>query len=324
MKVSLNMNKKYIFIFILIILFFSPLFISSYITRDTKSIYELKPSIGSHININNVDVYYELTGEKNWPYVVLIHGFGGNTSSWRNNVSTFHSLGYQTLAIDLPPFGYSQKSRYYNINQDNQAELVNKLLTKLDISKASFVGHSYGGGVALYFANKYPDKVEKIILVDSAINEKDKNRISFLTNFVKLPLISDYAKAIITILVTPQRAESILKSTYYNPDKVSNEQINAYLAYARTNDWQEGYLAMLTTPYTSTDINYEEINRTLGKMIYLIWGEKDTIVPLDKGQSLHTKLPSSKLQIIKDTGHLPMEESSDEFNSMIKTIFEKN
>jgi len=100
--------------------------------------------------------------------VVLLHGFGASTYSWRKVMPALAER-YRVVAIDLNGFGYTQrpKSRE-SYTREGQAKLVMDTLDALGIARAHLVGHSYGGGITLYLASRHPERFRSMVLVDSS------------------------------------------------------------------------------------------------------------------------------------------------------------
>lgn len=120
------------------------------------------------ININNTKIHYRTKTPDNIDIakkVLMVHGLGGSTYSWRNNVETLRSNGYLVVVVDLPGFGYSDKSKGINHSQKNRSVLLWSLLKDIDESLSSevkdmdwiLVGHSMGGGTVAAMTMEKPD-----------------------------------------------------------------------------------------------------------------------------------------------------------------------
>ena len=114
--------------------------------------------------IDNLAVNYELTGKGKT--IVLLHGWGDDLTTFKQLVNSL-SENYQLLMPDLPGFGLSQAPKE-PWNLDNYAELVNKLLSKLDLKPYAIIGHSNGGAVAIRGLSMGLLKADKLVLIASA------------------------------------------------------------------------------------------------------------------------------------------------------------
>src|SRR5690242_14275501 len=122
---------------------------------------EPKPH-GSFVTVDGVRIHYlERTG--GGTPIVLIHGLPGTAEDW--NEVTPLLAGRRTIAIDRPGFGYSGDGY---LKFDRQLEVIDALLRRLGVRRPVLVGHSYGGTVALAFAERHPNEVSGLVLVDAA------------------------------------------------------------------------------------------------------------------------------------------------------------
>ena len=123
-----------------------------------------------HLALEDGTVYYQLKG--NGPSIVFIHGFLESHSIW-DYFAKEMSYNYQVITIDLPGFGNSSVFAETH-TMESMAEIVNKILEKEKIQDCIVVGHSMGGYVSLALAEKYPEKIEGIVLFHSHAEEDSK------------------------------------------------------------------------------------------------------------------------------------------------------
>jgi pimeloyl-ACP methyl ester carboxylesterase len=117
-----------------------------------------------YINAKGIKARYWTAGDKG-PVVLLIHGFGASVEIWQHNIGSL-AKSFRVYAIDLVGFGRSDKPEGpYNVSMIT--EFVDDFMKAAEIEKASLVGLSFGGGISLQYALQYPQKVEKLVLVDS-------------------------------------------------------------------------------------------------------------------------------------------------------------
>ena len=121
--------------------------------------------------------------------VVLLHGFGGSTYSWREVMPAL-ARSYRVVAIDLNGFGYTQrpKSRE-SYTREGQGKLVLAVLDALGIERAHIFGHSYGGGLTLYLASRHPERFRSMVLVDSSAptySDDRRSRVAALRPLTEL------------------------------------------------------------------------------------------------------------------------------------------
>ena len=118
-----------------------------------------------YIKVGNINTRYWAAGDKG-SAVVLVHGLGGFMENWVYNVDAL-AQQHRVYAMDLLGFGRSDKTpliRDINV----LVKFINDFMEVMNIEKASLIGNSLGGGLVLQFALDYPEKVEKLVLVDNA------------------------------------------------------------------------------------------------------------------------------------------------------------
>lgn len=287
-------------------------FATSLLAQDT-------PSDGQFVEVNSADVYYIEQGPAEGEPVILLHGFGGSTFTWRHTMPALAEVGLRVIAYDRPPFGRSGKDPELDFSLSAQTDLLAPLMDSLNIERASLVGHSAGGAVIANFALHYPERVDKLVFVDGAVGmteeDSDDSGMSSLFTFVSsLDPASPFAQAALRAFLTPERFTDMLASAYYNPDVVTPEFEVGYQAPLRVEGWEVGLLAFMR------DSSSEESAFEVGDLaaieapVLLIWGEEDTWVPISVGERLRDIFPQPTWISYPAVGHLPMEELPEEFN----------
>jgi pimeloyl-ACP methyl ester carboxylesterase len=282
---------------------------------------------GQFIEIDGVSIYYIEKGEVENPVVLLLHGFGGSTFTWRDNIDSIAEAGYRVIAFDRPPYGLSDKSTEIDYTSDYYAGLTASLMDALDIQTASLVGHSAGGGVIASFAATYPERVDALVFVAGAVaiegevfagrdeQNEDQSPFGNLAGAVaRLNPDSPLAKAAVRALITPDTFAGILTSAYYNQTVVTAEVIAGYQRPLQVEGWEGAFLKLFASRQGSEPLKPEAITAfTMPTLI--IWGEEDTWVPLEAGERLKELIPAAELIVYPEVGHLPMEENVEAFNT---------
>lgn len=273
---------------------------------------------GQFITVQGVNVYYEDKGNPDAPAVLLVHGLFGSTEVWRYNVDALVDAGYRVITYDRPGFGLSDKSESYNYGMDNQIDLMAQLMDALAIESAVVVGHSAGGNVAAHFAATYPQRVEKLVLVDAAVLAGGPP--AFVGGIVALPPVWRWARIGLQAYFTRENLESSLRAFYVDPSFLTQADYDVYWRAFQTNGWDVGLLG-LTRDGGGALLNESAI-RAIDIETLLIWGAQDTVTPLSQGQTLDDWLPQSTLTVIENVGHQPFEESAAQFNAALIAFLE--
>jgi pimeloyl-ACP methyl ester carboxylesterase len=249
--------------------------------------------------------------------VLLVHGFGASTFSWRRNIDTLVAGGYRVVAVDLPGYGYSSRERGLDHTQRTRAELLWQLLDEIDMTSGPpcrsiswvLVGHSMGGGTVSAMALQQPERTAGLVLVDAAIYLTPSSASRWLVH------------------IRPIRA---LFEAYGRRTLLSRKSVAGLLrsAYQREPDTADviGYLTPLQLPGTAEAIVDGLANGTdrvpldmtgIARPTLIIWGDSDRWVALASGKRLESEIPDSELHVIRRGGHVPMETQPQEFNGLL-------
>ncbi|MCX8094989.1 MAG: alpha/beta hydrolase [Caldisericia bacterium] len=309
-------------IFILLIIFFISYYLYSYITikLSYKDIDILKDTDSKFIRIDNFNLHYKEYGNGD-KTILLIHGFAASTFSFRE-IYTPLSKDYKVYAIDLPGFGLTERVSSKNLtfnpySRSGQVEVVKRFLDKIGIKKVIILGHSMGGAVASYFTIKYPEYVEKLIIEDGAILNGIMG--GGLLNFLKTPIGKFLWTPLVIIFIN--QISRLKDIAYYDSSIITDEVYYQYKKVLNVKNWDKGLYEIFVS---QEKINLEEKLGEINAPTLIIWGEFDKVIPLDVGYNINKLIKNSKLEIIKNCGHVPHEEKPKEFlNIMVDFIENK-
>ncbi len=255
-------------------------------------------------------VFYLEVGDPKNPPIILVHGLGDEASkTWLKVIPELENK-YHVYALDLPGFGLS-KGVYFEYSPEQYSKILDWFIAQYTSVKPALVGHSMGAAVSLYFAANYPERIEKLILVDAAgILE----RTSYIKQLAKIPETAKEAPKMW------QRFDSRLRNfsdkwveksgSFYDPTKLlQNNQTLRKLILSDTTGMNAA-LGLIDTNFSK--INFDNVVTT-----HLIWGIDDPIAPIRTGRTLLAKLPFAKLQAIEGAGHVPMKSHTTQFNQQL-------
>lgn len=123
--------------------------------------------------LQNIEVNYAYRDNESQPVLVLIHGLGCSLKYWGCVFEAPELSQYRILALDLPGFGMSEKPDTYDYDLHSQAEMTYALVRALGISTFTLIGHSMGGAIAILLARKYPDSVERLVVIEPNLKASD-------------------------------------------------------------------------------------------------------------------------------------------------------
>jgi pimeloyl-ACP methyl ester carboxylesterase len=262
-------------------------------------------------DVAGVRFHYQEAGDADAPALVLIHGFASSTLVWSKVFLRFAEAGYRVIAVDMLGYGYSAKPRNGEYTIPGQAKLLTRLLDYLGISRAIFVGSSYGGAVAATCALDYADRVEKLVLVGPVNNNRP---LAFkLMRVFGSPLFGDVVSPL--LIGSRRLLRRRMKRVYDRHAWVLDERrVDARHLPLRAAGTQR---AIIRTVRRWDAERISECAHLITQPTLLLWGENDREIPLADGERLHAEIPGSRLIVFLNCGHLPHEEYPKGFTDVV-------
>jgi 2-hydroxy-6-oxonona-2,4-dienedioate hydrolase len=225
------------------------------------------------------------------PAVILLHGMGGAKEQWMGNFGAL-AAAYHVYAIDQIGFGHSDKP-LLDYKVATFVDFLDAFMQTQNLGKATLVGNSFGGWIALDFAIQHPGMVEKLVLVDAAglawlhpVPEMDPSSLAATRTLVESVF---YDKKI----VSDGAVQQVFTDRMRNNDGYT---IHSTVAGFATPQFEDAKLASVHAP-------------TL-----VMWGRQDELIPLASGEKLRDGIKGAKMVVFEHCGHVPQIEQSAEFN----------
>ena len=237
--------------------------------------------------------------------LVLIHGFGASLETWHDIYPTL-STRYPVVRLDLKGHGFSSKPQDEKYSLAEQARLVMAFINKLGLKRVVLVGHSLGGGVALLTYLQHQDKntsleIVGLVLIDSAGYPQ---QLPFFVTTIRNPITSFFA-----YLMSPERrAQLLLERIVSVKSRVTAERIHRYAYFF---DLPGSRNALKQTARYIVPSNVDELVGRFKQILVptqIIWGEQDSVVPVENAYRFNNDIRNSKLTVLPQTGHIPHEE----------------
>ncbi len=262
------------------------------------------------VELHGQRVAYHRLGDG--PAVLLLHGITSSSRTWR---SVMHGLAerHTVVAPDLLGHGRSGKPRGdYSLGA--YASGVRDLLAVLGVSKATVVGHSLGGGIAMQFAYQFPDRLERLVLVDSgglgeevslALRAATLPGAEFVLPLLFGPVTRTLGRAAGRVLGRlGLKASADVRGLAEGLDSLGDAGARrAFVHTARSVIDPRGQrVDARDRLYLSEDVP-----------TMLIWGAKDPIIPADHGRRAHELMPHSRLEVFPGAGHFPFNDDPEHF-----------
>ena len=270
-------------------------------------------SANSHfVSVDGARIHFQEFGNAGDPPIVLIHGYTASTYVWRLVAPQIADAGFHVIAVDLLGFGFSEKPRWFDYSIDSQARMISRFMDRIGIGRGVVVGSSYGGAVAATLALDYGERVEKLVLVDAVCNNDLKQH-----PILRICSVPGLGEAIAPFLADTKafhrhRMHQTLSPA--NHGLISQERVDAIVRPLAAADAHHSLLAT-SRNWHANRITYDA--HLINQPTLLIWGEDDRIIPITDGYMLHDRILHSRLVILKNCGHVPMEEKSDLFAELV-------
>jgi pyruvate dehydrogenase E2 component (dihydrolipoamide acetyltransferase) len=254
------------------------------------------------VDVGGVATHYLIAGPAGAPKVVFVHGLGGSYETWSLNLPAF-AEGFRICALDLAGAGSSDKPAMdYSIPA--MAEFLGRFLDSLggDWQRVSIVGHSLGGAIALAFASRHPERVERLVLVDSAGLGTEIN-----------------GEVLDLIRAEPSMEGIRTELTHFFAHQGLVQQALVEQLYQQR--LQPGAReAMLATTDAAFGGNHQHIDlretlAALNDNALVVWGSEDSVIPVAHAREA-SRTPGSRVDVFDACGHCPHIEKAEAFNQL--------
>jgi pimeloyl-ACP methyl ester carboxylesterase len=251
------------------------------------------------VTVYGAKIHYMEAGSG--PAVILLHGLGGDVSNWFATIGPL-SEKYRVIVPDQIGFGRSDKPMI-NYRVGTLVDFLDALYKELKVERASLVGNSLGGWTAAAFALAHPEKVDRLVLVDSA----------------GFALTGDVNPRTLNMLSpsTLEGAKQLLSQIFYNKQMFASDAA-AGLMLTRRMMAGDGYTIQrfIDSVVNGEDMLDKKVSAVKHPTL-IIWGREDLLTPLALGERFKKEISGSELLIIEKCGHVPQLEKAAEFNSAL-------
>jgi 2-hydroxy-6-oxo-octa-2,4-dienoate hydrolase len=264
-----------------------------------------RPEIGETIDANGVKTNYLEAGAG--PPVVLVHGSGPGVTAYANWRLVIPALSerFRVIAPDMVGFGFSERPDGADYSVQTWADQVVGLLDALGLDKASIVGNSFGGAIALKVASQHPDRVDKLVLmgsmgVDFPITEGLDRVWGYTPSFENMRAVLDvfaYDRALV-------------------PDELAEVRYRA----STQPGFQESYGAMFPAPrqrWVDAMRTPDDEIRKITHETLVVAGREDRVIPVETSLTLMRLIDNAQLHVYPHCGHWTQIERSADFNRLV-------
>ena len=267
--------------------------------------------------------YVDLHGERvayvdegSGEVLLLLHGMAGSSQTWRSVIRPL-SRQFRVIAPDLPGHGESNKPRSdYSLGAF--AALLRDLLDELGVTRATIIGHSLGGGVAMQFLYQHPDYAQRLILIGSGGLGPDVG--------LTLRLLSAPGAELVMPIIAPRQVLAAGERVWSWLRKVGIEAPRGeeiWRSYSTFSDapTRQAFLRTLRSVVDYRGQAVSALNRLNSKTelpVMAIWGDRDAIIPVKHAYAAQQARPDIRLEVLAGVGHFPQVERPAEVVELIE------
>ncbi len=275
-------------------------------------------STAQTVSVHGRAVSYLEAGEG--PLVLLIHGMAGTARNWDAVIEPL-ALHNKVVAPDFPGHGESEPGGG-DYSLGSLASGLRDLMIALDRDRATLVGHSLGGGVALQFAYQFPEMVERLVLVSSGGLGPE---VGAILRAAALPGADLFLRA----TARPGSAagswiSGALGRVGLRPNADLAEVGRAYASLADA-DRRKAFLSTLHAVVDTDGQRVAALDRLYlaeDLPVLIVWGERDPIIPIAHARAAHAQMPGSRLEVFPEVGHVPQLEAPGRFAAVLQRFLD--
>ncbi len=288
-------------IFVLLLSGCTTLGIKSIPLEDLKKKYANENS--RFLELDGMNIHYR--DEGSGPVLVLIHGVCASLHTWDGWVMDLKDH-YRIIRMDLPGFGLTPLKDKNVYDRDQGVRLMDEFAAKLGLDHFYLAGNSLGGYLAWIYTYAHPEKVDKLILIDSA---GFPSKTPFVLRFASFPLIRPFARRMMPKFMF----DNAVRQVYGDDSRITKETRDRYFELAMRKGAKSDYVDIFTVlkrELSKPEVSYGIDRITVPTLV--MWGDKDIWLPYKENiVKWRQALPNAKFIIYKGVGHIPMEEIPD-------------
>lgn len=285
------------------------------------------PAEGRLVPTADGAVFAQIRGPESGLPVILIHGSAAWSGFWTPIAQRLAKDGFRAIAVDLPPFGYSQRSPQGAYRRTDQAQRLIDLIRNLKLQNTVIVGHSFGAGATVEVIMQQPSLFKGMVVVSGALalpedgQDYAEERALLRWAMGSSPVTETLVASVVT---NPLLLRPLLASFLHNKDAATDAQADILKQpYARSGStkayalWLPTLLLADRAAMSADPRNYASIKVPTS----LIWGDKDQVTPLAQGRQLNRLIAHSRLNVLENVGHIPHIEAPDLFyEALLKEV----
>jgi len=262
------------------------------------------------VQIDGLTVHYVQAGGGDGLPVLLVHGFGGWTEDWAKTIPAL-ARDRPVYALDLPGWGLSDKPADFDYALESQADFVLRFMDHFDLEQVDLVGNSMGGGIAVALSTTHPERVRRLVLIDS-VGYRSMLLHTWGNRLARLPFAPQMVKA---FLPDFGKVRVVMEWLYGDRGRLSAEAVEAHFKPLQTPGMAEALVQIAKT------LQFDSIRDAIPKITQptlVLWGERDPLLPVANARRFHHEIEGSRLVVFPEAGHVPQMELPDRVNPVLQ------
>lgn len=255
------------------------------------------PPPGRTLSVDGQPIFVRQSGTG--PDIVLLHGLGDSSLGWQYLEGPLVDAGYRVTVWDALGAGRSAKPSDGNYSIAAHLRRLVIALDMLEIERATIVGHSLGGSLALVFAHAHPERTIALCLIDPAAYREGALDGRW---FWDTPLI---AEIVLGVLSTEMLVDFGMEQNFANPARIPVELRKLYIREALRDGTIRALVNQERQLIPDDPEAWEAGHRTIRAPTMILWGANDALVPVAQGRRLVREIAGSELVVLPDLAHSP-------------------
>lgn len=266
------------------------------------------------------DVHFVTAGDESSDrLIILMHGFGASALSYKDVMQPLGEIGF-VIAYDRAAFGFTERPTEWEVNPygvDGQLQVIEDLISKFGKDKDVFLlGHSAGGSIAASYAVDNQEKLAGLILFAPAVLTSGGSP-SWLNWIFSVPQLDHLGPLLVSSIAT--NGLDLLYTSYFDEAKLTDKILAGYTSPLKIEGWEQAFWEFNRAPRVS---NISERLSEITIPTLVITGDTDKVVATADSIKVSQIITTSELIIIKNSGHLPNEESPVEFAEALRNFIQ--
>ncbi len=248
------------------------------------------------IKIQDININYIVEGEGS--PILILHGWGASIDTVRPIINILNNK-YKVYALDLPGFGSSSEPKEA-IDSFQYAEIVREFLKEMNIEKATFIGHSFGGKLSIILSSKYPDIFDKLVLIDSA-GLIPKRGLKYYTKVYSFKTLKFIYRKMFFWIKNEKRMENFYKKF-------------------GSDDYRDSSGVMRQILVKVVNENLRPLLKDIKASTLIIWGDQDDATPVYMAHIMESEIKDSGLVVFEGAGHYAYLDQYNRFTAVINAF----